>query len=543
MVLRESAQYLTHMFDLVIKNGKVIDGSSNPWYRADIAVVDGKIASIGTLDADSEQVIDAEGLAVAPGFIDTHSHSDLMLIAEPEAKQKIMQGITTEVVGQDGLGEAPLRDDVVDDWRRYLSGLNGDPDIEWNWRGFADYLDKLEAAGPATNVASLVGHGNLRLLAVGMEDRTPTAQELEEMKNLLAEAIKQGAFGLSTGLIYPPCVYADIDELKELCKVVSTHGGLFVVHMRNEGDRLLESIDEVVSIGKEAGIHVHISHFKASRERNWGKVVDALGMVERARTEGVDVTVDQYPYVAGSTFLSSLLPVWAHEGGTERMLERLRDREARTRMVADMREDGRGRGWGWNNILVTSVSTQGNKRFEGKTLQEIAESRDQGPLDVVLDLIIEEENAVSMVSFSMSEEDVRTVMQSPLQMVCTDGIVLGKPHPRAYGSFPRVLGRYVREGVVSLEEAVRKMTSLPAQTFGLHDRGLLRPGMCADITIFDPDKIIDKATYKDPIQFPEGVEYVIVNGVVTVYRGEHTSARGGRVLRHGVDPSTTVERE
>ena len=535
--------YHTYMFDLVVRNGKVIDGTSNPWYRANIAVVDGKIASIGMLDADAEQVIDAEGLVVAPGFIDSHSHSDLMLVAEPEARQKIMQGITTEVVGQDGLGEAPLRDDIVDDWRRYLSGLNGDPDIEWDWRSFAEYLDKLEASGPATNVASLVGHGNLRLLAMGMEDRTPTTLELEKMKNLLAEAMKQGAFGLSTGLIYPPCVYADTYELMELCKVASAHGGLFVVHMRNESDRLLESIEEVITIGKEAGIHVHISHFKASRERNWGKVVDALGMLEKARMGGVVVTVDQYPYTAGSTFLSSLLPVWAHEGGTERMLERLRDQEARTRMVADMMEDERGRGWGWGNILVTSVSTQGNKRFEGRTLQEIAESRKQSPLDAVFDLILEEENAVSMASFSMSEEDVRTVMQSPLQMFCTDGIVLGKPHPRAYGSFPRVLGRYVGEGVVSLEEAVRKMTSLPAQTFGLHDRGLLRPGMCADITIFDPDTVIDKATYRDPIQFPEGIEYVIVNGVVTVDRGEHTGACGGRILRPHAASLTTVSIE
>jgi len=531
------------MLDLVIKDGRVMDGACNPWFRADIAVIQGRIAAIGMLDADAETVIDAEGLVVAPGFIDTHSHSDLMLMAEPEARQKIMQGITTEVVGQDGLGEAPLRDDVVDDWRRYLSGLNGDPDIDWDWRSFADYLDKLEAAGPATNVASLVGHGNLRLLTMGMEDRTPTTPEIEEMKGLLAEAMQQGAFGLSTGLIYPPCVYADTYELVELCKVAADYGGIFVVHMRNEGARLLESIDEVVAVGKGAGVPVHISHFKASGERNWGKVVDALRMLEQARMEGVELTVDQYPYVAGSTFLSSLLPVWAHEGGTERMLERLQNQETRTRMVADMREDERGGGRGWGNILVTSVSTEGNKRFEGKSIEEIAEARSQSPLDAVFDLILEEENAVSMVSFSMSEEDIRTVMRSPLQMVCTDGLVLGKPHPRAYGSFPRVLGRYVREGVLDLQEAVRKMTSLPAQTFGFHDRGLLRPGMCADIIIFDPDTVIDNATYQDPIQFPEGIEYVVVNGVVTVDGGDNTGARAGQVLRHRTAPSKSVAEE
>ena len=520
------------MFDLIIRGGRVVDGSGNPWYRADVAVTSGKITTIGRLGSDARRIINADGLVVAPGFIDTHSHSDLMLMAEPEAKQKIMQGVTTEVIGQDGLGEAPLRDDIVDDWRRYLSGLNGDPDIDWSWQSFAEYLNRLEEAEPATNVVSLVGHGNLRLLAMGMEDRQPTTQELEEMKRLLEEAMRQGAFGLSTGLIYPPCVYADTEELVELCRVVTAYGGLFVVHMRNEGDRLLESIGEVVAIGREAGIPVHISHLKASGERNWGKVAEALEKLEMARVEGVDLTVDQYPYVAGSTFLSSLLPAWAHEGGTETMLERLRDEAMRKRIADDMMRSGRSRDWGWHRILITSVRTEANKRFEGKTVEGIAEALGESPVDAVFNLILEEENVVTMVSFMMSEDDVRTVMRSPLQMVCTDGIVLGKPHPRAYGSFPRVLGRYVRDGVLRLEEAVRKMTSMPAQTFGLLDRGLLRPGMCADITVFDAETVIDKATYRDPIQFPLGIEYVIVNGEVTVDGGEHTGARVGRVLRH-----------
>ncbi|MFQ6052760.1 MAG: amidohydrolase family protein [Candidatus Bathyarchaeia archaeon] len=526
------------MFDLIIKGGRVVDGAGNQWYRSDVAVAGGRIAAIGKLGSDAERVIDAAGLVVAPGFIDTHSHSDLMLMAEPEARQKIMQGVTTEVVGQDGLGEAPLRDDVVDDWRRYLSGLNGDPDIEWSWRSFAGYLERLEAARPATNVASLVGHGNLRLLAMGMENRRPTSRELGEMKGLLAEAMGQGAFGLSTGLIYPPCVYADAGELMELCRVGASFGGIFVVHMRDEGDRLLESIDEVAAVGREAGVSVHISHFKVSGDGNWGRAAEAVERVERARREGVEVTVDQYPYTAGSTFLSSLLPAWTHEGGTARMLERLRDEATRGRIVADMMASGRVRGTGWSRILVTSVKTEGNKGFEGRSVEEIAEARGQTPVDAVLDIILEEENAATMVSFSMSEEDVRTIMRSPFQMVCTDGIVLGRPHPRAYGSFPRVLGRYVRDGVLRLEEAVRKMTSLPAQTFGLRRRGLLRPGMWADIAIFDPDSILDRATYKDPIRFPAGVEYVIVNGEVTVEGGEHTGTRAGRVLRRGGPPGS-----
>jgi N-acyl-D-amino-acid deacylase len=302
--------------------------------------------------------------------------------------------------------------------------------------------------------------------------------------------------------------------------------------MRNEGDRLLESIEEVVAIGREADIPVHISHFKASGEQNWGKVEVALERLGVARSEGVEVTMDQYPYVAGSTFLSSLLPVWTYEGGTNRMLERLKDEATRMKISAEMTAKGRGQDWGWRNVLVTSVKTERNQPFEGKNLEEIAGKRGQPTLETLFDIILEEENAATMVSFSMSEDDVRTVMRSPLQMVCTDGIVLGKPHPRAYGSFPRILSRYVRGGVLRLEEAVRKMSSLPAQSFGLHDRGLLRPGMRADITIFDPDTIMDTATYKDSIRFPKGIEHVVVNGELTVHGGEHTNRRAGSVLRN-----------
>ncbi|MCW4035954.1 MAG: D-aminoacylase [Candidatus Bathyarchaeota archaeon] len=520
------------MYDLIIKSGRIVDGTGNPWYRADVALADSRISGIGNLDTRAETVIDAEGLVVAPGFIDSHSHSDLVLMAEPEARQKIMQGVTTEAIGQDGLGEAPIRGDLVDDWRKYLSGLNGDPDIEWGWRSFGDYLDALERAGPSTNVVALVGHGNLRLLAMGMENRSPTDSELEEMKRLLSDSMKEGAHGMSTGLIYSPCVYADTGELTELCDVVSAYGGVFVVHMRNEGDRLIESIGEVVGVGRKTCVPIHISHFKASGEKNWGKSVEALERLERAREAGVDVTADQYPYVAGSTFLSSLLPVWMHEGGTEKMLARLETPDEREKAAAEMTRRGRGTSWGWGNVMVTSVKTERNRRLEGKTLEEIAGIRMQTPLDALFDIVLEEENAATMVGFSMSEGDVRTIMQSPCLMVCTDGIVLGRPHPRAYGSFPRVIGRYVRGGVLRLEEAVRKMTSLPAQRFGIHERGLLKPGMCADITIFDPNTVIDTATYEDPIRFPKGIEYVIVNGEVTVEKGAHTEMRAGKILRH-----------
>ena len=519
------------MVDLVIEGGRIVDGTGKGEYLGDIAVSAGKILEVGDRVGDGERRIDARGLVVAPGFIDSHSHSDLMLIAEPEARQKIMQGITTEIVGQDGLGEAPIREEDVENWRSYLSGLNGDPDIDWSWRSFGEYLDAIEAARPATNVASLVGHGNLRLAAMGMNDRPPTDPELEEMKLLLRDSLRQGAYGLSTGMIYPPCVYASTEELTELCRVVSEVDGVFVIHMRNEGDALLESIEEVATIGANSGVKLHISHFKTAGKRNWGRSAQGLETIEKARETGLSITVDQYPYTAGSTFLSARLPNWMHEGGVDAMLDRLRDPSTRDRAYAEMTEDGSFLMWG--ETIVTSVKTDANKHLEGRSLAEIAEMRGGDIVEALFELVLDESNAVGMVSFSMSEEDVRTIIRSPIQMFCTDGIVLGKPHPRAYGSFPRVLGRYVRDGVLDLEEAVRKMTSLPAERFGLQGRGVLKPGAHADITIFNPETVIDTSTYEDPIRFPEGIEYVIVNGRVTVDRGVHTGERAGMVLRSG----------
>ena len=520
------------MFDLLIKDGKIVDGSGNPWYRGDIAIENGLISKIGRIQAKTKEYINADGLVVSPGFIDVHSHSDLVLITEPEARIKIMQGITTEIIGQDGLGEAPIRQDVTAMWRRYLSGLNGDPKIDWSWKSFGDYLDLLELSKPAVNIGSLVGHGNLRLLAMGMENRKPTSAELEEMKTFLAESMDQGGLGLSTGLIYSPCAYSDTKELIELCKIAAKRGGIFVVHMRNEGDRLLESIHEVVSVGKGSGIPVHISHFKTNGRSNWGRAPLALATVEEARLQGVDVTFDQYPYTAGSTFLGSLLPPWAHEGGVDNLLTRLKDGETRKKLASYLNKEGdEGSKNEWDRILLTNVQTGGNKRFEGKYISEISENLQKTPAETVLDIVFEEENAATMANFTMHEDDVRTFMRSFLQMVCSDGIVLGNPHPRAYGSFPRVVGLYVREEVLRLEEAIRKMTGYPAQRFGLYERGILRPGMAADITIFDAEKIEDTATFENPIQYPRGIEYVIVNGKVTVEKGRHTGMRAGKILK------------
>lgn len=520
------------MFDLVFRNGYIVDGTGNPWYKADIAVKDGVIAEIGSVKGESKKEIDASGLVISPGFIDTHSHSDLYLIHEPASLMKLMQGITTEIIGQDGLGEAPIRDELVDEWRRYLSGLNGDPPIDWNWKSFKEYLETVEKASPAVNVASLVGHGNLRLLAMGMEDREPTPSELEEMKKLLKESLKGGAIGLSTGLIYAPCVYAKTLELVELCKVVTEFDGVFVVHMRDEGNQLLESIEEVLHIGKESGVHVHISHFKASGEANWGKSKEAIPKLEEAHKKGVKVSYDQYPYTAGSTFLSSLLPSWVHEGGVEKLLSRLRDSVTRQKIRDEYTSMVNvGRVAGWDHVMVTYLGSEANKKYEGLYLSEIAEKRGVEPIDVLLDLVLEEENMASMANFTMSPEDVKLIMKHTLGMTCTDGLLLSKPHPRAYGAFPRVLGHYVRENqTLGLEEAVRRMTSYPARVFHLGNRGLLLPGYVADLVVFDPEKIIDTSTFGDPRRYPEGIHYVVVSGEVSVKDGKYTGARNGRVI-------------
>lgn len=519
-----------YMFDLLVKGGHVIDGLGNPWFKADIALNDGIIEEVGHITSGADNIIDADGLIVSPGFIDTHSHSDLFLLSEPEAKAKTLQGVTTEIVGQDGLGEAPITDDWLEDWRMYLSGLNGDPEIVWSWRSVKGYLEALEKVRPSLNVATLVGHGNLRVCSLGMENRSPEESELKTMKRQLEMSMKEGAVGLSTGLIYPPCSYCGTDELIDLCRVVSDNSGVFVVHMRNEGDRLLESISEVMRIGTEANTPVHISHFKSSGERNHGKSVDALKALEGYRRKGVQVTYDQYPYTAGSTFLSSLLPTWTHEGGTESLLGKLSDTQTRARIRYEIKNEN-SRVVNWDKLLVTSVKTEKNKRYEGHTMREIAASRGQDEVDTLMDLVLEEDNAVAMASFTMSEPDVENILAHPYGMICSDGILLGKPHPRVYGAFPRVLGYYVRRGTLRLEEAVRKMTSYPAQTFGL-GRGILRPGLPADITIFDPLRVLDTATYADPRRYPEGIDYVIVNGVLTVQKGKYTGARAGKIHRH-----------
>lgn len=528
----------------LIKNATIVDGSGKPAYEADLLIKDDKIEKIGQIgqigDADVERIIDAKGLAVAPGFIDTHSHSDLDVLLHPHVMPKVMQGITTEFLGQDGVSMAPLPKKYISNWRKNIAGLDGVSDeIDWNYETTDHYLKMIENVGPGINECYLVPHGNIRMEAMGLDNRQPTDEEIEKMKEITRREMEAGAFGLSTGLIYIPCAYSESKEIIEMCKVVAEYDGVFVIHQRSEADTIVDSMNEVIEIGRKSGVRVHWSHFKVAGKKNWDKIDTVLKQLEQARNEGIIVSFDQYPYVAGSTMMGAILPPWVHDGGTNKVIERLKDPEMRKKMRHDM-ENGI-HGWdnfvdfaGFENIFVTSVISEKNKDAVGLSITELAELRNLDSYTAAFDLLMEEENAVGMVDFYGKEEHVKLFMARPEMNACTDGLLApGKPHPRLYGSFPRILGKYVREEkVMSLEEAVKKLTSKAAEAMNLKDRGLLKEGYYADITIFNPDTIVDKGTFVDPIQFPEGIEYVIVNGKVAVEHGKHTDILNGKVIRN-----------
>jgi N-acyl-D-amino-acid deacylase len=520
-------------YDLLIENGKIIDGAGNPWFRADVGVVSGCIEAIGKLEgAKTDRRIDADGLVVAPGFIDIHSHSDYSVLINRRVESKVRQGVTTEVVGNCGSSAAPMNQEVREYRERYMRTDLGE-DFKFNWETMEDYLNLVDAEGVSFNVVPLVGQGTIRQNVMGYNDRPPTGMELMSMRRLVAEAMEDGAWGMSTGLIYTPGCYADTDEIAELVKVVAEHDSLYFSHIRGEGETLLEAVEEAIEIGKRAGVPVQIAHFKASGKEYWGKTKESLNLVESGRRQGVDVTFDQYPYVASSTSLAALLPHWAHEGGAEKLLERLRDSRERRKIAAGPAAVTRD----WASVMV--VLTKSRPEYEGKLVADIAKLEGKEPLDSVFDLLLAEEAQVRVVIFGMSEDDVRRVMRSPNMMVGSDGRAVtpegilgrGKPHPRYYGTFPRVLGHYVREGVLSLPEAVRKMTSMPAQRLGLWDRGLLREGFVADMAVFNQDLVRDEAIFTDPHRFASGILHVIVNGTIVIDDSEHMGTLPGRALR------------
>lgn len=528
--------------DLLIRNGHIVDGSGRPGYRADLAVTGDRIVRIGNLkDAKAKRVIDARGLIVAPGFIDMLGQSETYVLIDPRVMSKVMQGVTTEITGE-GDSIAPINDRLINE----QSDFNRRYKLEINWRTLGEYFKRLEQQGSGVNMATFVGATQVRAHVIGFDNRPPTAAELEQMKQLVAEAMKDGALGLSTSLQYVPARFARTEEIVELAKVAREHGGIYATHQRSEANALDESLKEVFAIARQAQIPVEIWHLKTAYKKNWGRMPEVLRRIARARAQGLNITADVYPYIAGSTSLSACLPPWVLEGGTEKMLERLRDTRIRQQLKKEITTDSRD----WENIYLGSggaggvlIGSVGNRELEamqGKRLLQIAEEQGKEPLEALFDLILADHGQTGAIYFMMSEPDLLAAMKSPFVSFCTDsgaraidGPLSGaKSHPRGWGSYPRILGRYVREQkILTLEKAVQKMTGMPAKTVGLKDRGLLRQGMFADIAIFDPESVIDRATFEMPNQYPEGIVYVIVNGQLSVDGGKRTAALAGRPLR------------
>ena len=518
-------------YDLIIKNGRVMDGTGNSWYHADIGIIGDTIKTIGKI-GEAEKTIDASGHIVTSGFIDIHSHSDFPILIDPKAQSKIRQGVTTEVIGQCGNSAAPMNESVKQ-YRIKFRSSNVPEGFEYDWASMDSYMKRIDRQGAALNIAPVIGHGTIRQNIMGYENREPTETELEEMRKLVKGAMEDGAWGMSTGLIYPPSVYGKQPEITELAKVVAEYDGVYFSHIRGEGETLLEAVTEACEIGRDSNTPVQIAHFKASGKPYWGKTKESLALVEKYRGTGVEVTFDQYPYIASSTGLTAMLPHWSQEGGAEKLMEYLQDPAMRKKMTEGMRLN-----YEWTAVLVTNAKN--NQQYNGKNIQEVADMMNKDPLTAFFDLLVMENTQVPSVMFGMNEEDVQRVMQSPYGMVGSDGSAIAPegiwannvPHPRLYGTFPRVLGHYARdEGVLSLQEAVRKMTGAPAQKLGFKDRGLLREGYKADITVFNPETVKDVATFTNPQRYPAGIRYVIVNGKIVVEKGEHTGALPGKALR------------
>ncbi len=538
------------MFDLIIRNGKIVDGSGRPGYPADIGIKNGRINEITfLLEAEAKETINAASCVVSPGFIDMHSHSDFKLLLHPEAESRVRQGVTTELVGNCGGSPAPVPQEHFDDFMQYTIGLGSlyqkvlAPE-DWKWRTLGEFYLELGKTGMAVNVAPLVGHSTLRSGVMGYADRPPSADELNQMKGLLEKELDLGIFGMSSGLIYHPGAFANQDEMAELAQVIRSYGGVYTIHIRSEGKHLLEAIDEAIYVAENSGVSLEISHLKCEIPANWGKAETALARIDRARDKGLQVDFDQYPYLAYQCGLLELFPIWAKKNGTDAMIAILGDGNMRQKVINDMTLppydwDNPLDGLAWDQIRLVGFSRKSNRILDGKTVAGIAAQLDVAPLEAVFRLFKEEQGRLSMIVFSMNEDEVIQIMQHPNGMFGSDGSAAApygltgerKVHPRFYGSFPRVLGRYVRDKqVLSLEDAVCKMTHLPALKLRLKDRGLLKKGYQADIVVFDENRITDTATFDNPHQYPSGISNVLVNGQQVISDGEHTGRLPGKVL-------------
>lgn len=531
---------LKNQFDVIIKNGKIADGTGSILFKADVGINGDKIEAIGDLSSSSANlIIDAEEQIVSPGFIDIHTHTDTELIVNPKGESKIRQGVTTEVSGNCGSSPFPYTDE---DFETIRESFKKRYDEDINWKDITGFLQTLEKKKISLNYATFTGSGDLRAYVVGKNDVKPTPDQLKKMKELLAEDMKNGSFGLSTGLEYAPGSYASTEEIIELAKVVAEHNGLYNTHMRNEDDTLEEAIQESLRICKEAGVKLEIAHLKTSNPANWHKIDNVLNMIDKAAESGLPVNADRYPYIAYATGLSALLPLWARQGNTDEIINRMKDQETLPAIKEYVSSRAKRIG-GWNNFVISYSVSEKNKQWEGKPISESAEIAGLEPTDFVIQILTEEKLQAGMVGFAMNEDNLKRILSHKLVMIGSDGsatapygkLGTGKPHPRFYGTFPRVLGKYCREEkIFDLPTAVQKMTSMAADKLGLKGRGYLKKNYFADIVVFDPLTVNDRATFSDPHQYPDGIKYVFVNGVLTIKDGEHTGTFAGSVLRHSI---------
>jgi N-acyl-D-aspartate/D-glutamate deacylase len=522
-------------YDVLIRNGKIVDGTGNPSFSGDLAIRDGRIAALGNLaGATAKRVIDAAGLVVAPGFIDIHNHSDFTIVADGDAQSMIRQGVTSMIFGEGG-SAAPVAPELAD-------GKHG-------WTDFRSYFAQLRKQGISTNIGTYVGSSQIWTLVHGERSGPATAAEVARMQEIVRESMRQGALGVASSLSGPPGSWIDTDTLVGMCKAAAPFGGIYSTHMRTEGQGVFESVAEAIRIGREAGVPVDIIHLKLADRKLWGQMPELVSLIRQARENGQDVTVNVYPYRAGQNNLATIIPPWAHEGGAKALVARLQDPALRGRLRDEIEHGIPGSGWynhytatgGWDGMLLVSLSNPAYRKFEGKRMDEVIRTLGGDPLDVLFRVLIDNGGSIPTVYFHHDENDMRFALAQPFASIGSDGSALsdtdlsgGQPHPRYFGTFPRILGRYVREEkVLTLEDAIRKMTSANASKLRLWDRGMLRPGFAADVTVFDPRTIIDKATYENPRQYAVGVEHVLVNGMVVLDRGRHTGARPGSILVNG----------
>lgn len=537
-----SSQAIPLEYDIIIRNGRVVDGSGRRGVNADVAIKGDRIARIGNLrGAKARREIDARGQVVAPGFIDMLGQSEQFLLIDGRAMSKVMQGVTTEITGE-GESAAPINDQILKEQEAFNRKYN----LTVDWRTFDQYFRRLERQGMGVNQGTFVGATQVRAYVIGYDNRPPTAAEMAKMKAVVAEAMNQGALGLSTSLQYVPARFANTDEIVELAKVARQYGGIYITHQRSEANAIDESMREVFEIARRANIPAEIWHFKTAYKKNWGRMPEMLRRVAAARRRGLKITADVYPYIAGSTSLSACLPPWAQEGGTDKMIARLKDMRIRQQLKKEISTDSKD----WENIYLGSGSANGIQiasvtnpdleKWQGKRLSEVATAENKDPLDALLDFIVADHGQTGAIFFMMNEDDMKAALKSPFVSICTDTgaratdgpLSGGRSHPRGWGSYPRILGKYVRdEKLLSLESAIHKMTGMSAMKVGLQQRGLLREGYFADITIFDPKTVIDRATFEQPHQYPVGINFVIVNGQLEVDNGERTPALAGKVLR------------